>query len=319
MIEAQVDVARRVEGGDGVAEDVELLGGAGHRVDVHRRLVALHPRDVRVVEERDALGPDVQHALDGVREARAGLVRQAVDQVHVDRSHALLARPVDDAARQLLGLDALDGLLDLGVEVLDAHRDPVEAEVREDADLLVGRDAWVDLDGDLRAVRQVEARRDRAEETLELGGREARGRPAAPVELLDLAPADPRLLEPRELRLDGAEVALTPLVRPRDLHVAAAEQAQLRAVGDVGVEGERLVRTRVRSGREARGVVAGIEGLLRVLLPVDGRRIGRVPRRGRGVALEELLGHLESTRTRVRLRLASTQASAPVSTVSQRA
>ena len=52
------------------------FSAAPHRVDVHRRLVALHPRDVRVVEEGDALGPDVEHALDGVREARAGLVRR---------------------------------------------------------------------------------------------------------------------------------------------------------------------------------------------------------------------------------------------------
>ena len=110
---------------------------------------------------------------------------------------------------------------------------------------------------------------------------EGRGswRPAAPVELLDRSLLNAGALDEAELVLDGVEVAIASFVRAGDLHAAPAEQAQLRAVGDVRVERDGLVRPRSGGRLEALPVGLRVEGQVGVLLPVHRGGIGGVARR----------------------------------------
>ena len=68
-----------------------------------------------------------------------GLVGQAVDEVDVDAVEAERAGAGDQVARHFVGLDAMDGFLHFGVEILDAHAEAIEAELRRRFEVLA---AW---------------------------------------------------------------------------------------------------------------------------------------------------------------------------------
>ena len=82
---------------------------------------------VGVVIERDAVGGELEHLVDRLLERAAVLLGQAVDEVHVDGLEAVFAGGLHRGLRHLEGLDAVHGLLDVGVEVLDAEGHAVEA------------------------------------------------------------------------------------------------------------------------------------------------------------------------------------------------
>ena len=114
--------------------------GAGEERDLERRPgqallgqplhVRGHPRDEGERVDGDPLGTQADDLIEGVLEARFGLVGQPVDEVDVQRAEADGAGVVDQRPGLLVALDAVDRLLHLGREVLHAHRQPVEAERR---------------------------------------------------------------------------------------------------------------------------------------------------------------------------------------------
>ena len=169
-------------------EDRELRRLVG-QVRLEHALVLLHPRDVRVGVDGEAVRPDLEDAVDRRREALGRLVRQAVDEVDVDAREPQRARRADEVPRGLEGLDAVDRGLDLGIEVLHAHAQAVEPQRRERLEVPRRRHARVDLDADLRVRRELEALPDAAAETGQQLRREVRRRAAAQVELDDLSAA----------------------------------------------------------------------------------------------------------------------------------
>jgi hypothetical protein len=176
-----------------------------------------------------------------------------------------------------------DRVLHRGVEILDAHRDAREAALREPSDLLGGRDARVDLDGDLRAGRERERRLERIHQARHLRGREEGRRPAAPMELHHPPPVAERAGDERDLALEVVEVAVGEALIAADDDVAAAEGAAFRAEREVHVRRERVVGP-AGGGREGRGVRVGPEALVEL----DGGRVGRVAGAGPVVAREAL-------------------------------
>ena len=88
----------------------------------------LDPRHVRVAEHGEPVGLHLQHGVERFVERLRRLVRQAVDEVEVDRAVAQLAHPIHRLLRHLARLDAVDGLLHLRIEILHAHRGAVEAD-----------------------------------------------------------------------------------------------------------------------------------------------------------------------------------------------
>jgi hypothetical protein len=129
-------------------------------------------------------------------------------------------------------------LLDLGVEVLNAQADAVEAVFSEHLELGAGRDAWVHLDAPLRVFVGREARVEDLAHARELLRREEGGR-SSPDGELD-APALPPdgLGQHVGLALQVVQVGLGDAVVSRDLSVAGAVVAEAFAEGDVYVQGE---------------------------------------------------------------------------------
>jgi hypothetical protein len=80
------------------------------------------------------------------------LVRQAVDQIDVGAGEAEPPRLFEQGIRRFDALHAMHGLLDLGIEVLHAEADAVEAELAQDCQLLEGRDPRVDFDADFGVI-----------------------------------------------------------------------------------------------------------------------------------------------------------------------
>ena len=111
-------------------------------------------------------GDGLDHLVERGREPGHRLLRQAVDQVAVDRDEAVGAGGVDHQARLGLALDPVDRLLHLGIEVLDADRDPVEAELAEEGDGLGVDLARIDLDRDLGVGRDAERAAQHAHEVV---------------------------------------------------------------------------------------------------------------------------------------------------------
>ena len=239
---------------------------------------------MRVAEHGHAVGRERQHLVHGALESLGGLMGQSVDQVHVDAGKAQVARRLDQIARHLEGLNAVDGLLHFGIEVLNAQAQAIEAQALQAFQMLLGGDARVDFDADFGIGSERKALGGVTEQVFHLRGREIGGRSAAPVKLRHAALTRNVFGDVLDFFLERCQIGRRDAVILGDDHVAGAEQAQALAEGQVHVE---------RDGRLG-GVGLG-EELIEVVrsdvvLP-DGRgRVAGVARPGTVVAGEELLG-----------------------------
>ena len=252
--------------------ELDLGRGDGRHLDAPLRLEQV--RHVRVAVERDAVGRGRDHLVERRREAGHGLLRQAVDQVAVDRDEAVGAGGVDHEARLGLALDPVDGLLHLGVEILDPDRDPVEAEVAEEGDG-VGVDlARIDLDRDLGVRRDVERAAQHAHEVGHLVAGEEGRRAAAPVQLLDGGSPLDHAADDADLAADVPDVLGAAAVVLGDDLVAGAVVADGVAERHVDVQRQRLRVQRVALVARVQrvDVVLGPEAVVKAV----GGRVGRV-------------------------------------------
>ncbi len=87
----------------------------------------LEMRHMGVAEHREALRRQRQRHLDGVFDARLRLMRQAIDQIDVERADARFAQPFRRRTRFLEGLEAIDGALNLKIEILHANAGALDA------------------------------------------------------------------------------------------------------------------------------------------------------------------------------------------------
>jgi len=94
-------------------------------------LLFFQPGNVGVAEKSDAIGSEFQDLIHGVREAVGRLIGQAIDQVDVDAVKTEIASGEEQVARHFERLNTVDGFLHVGVKILDAHAEAVEAEFAE--------------------------------------------------------------------------------------------------------------------------------------------------------------------------------------------
>src|SRR5690348_14781877 len=83
MIHANIKVTGLNELQQACAEDLELHHALG-QVSDERALLFLQPRNMSVTEKRDAVWAKANDLVHGMREAFGRLVRQAIDQIHVN-------------------------------------------------------------------------------------------------------------------------------------------------------------------------------------------------------------------------------------------
>ena len=83
-----------------------------------------------VTVDGNAIRPWGDHSAQRTSKSLRGLMRQTIDQIHVDRLTPL-SRRLDQAQGLFDTLHPVHGLLHVGVEILHAEADPVEAEPRQ--------------------------------------------------------------------------------------------------------------------------------------------------------------------------------------------
>ena len=187
MVHADVDVAGARQTPDGERQDLQLRLGR-RQVGLPDAPLRLEQRgEVGVAVERNAVWIERDDLVERGVEAIQRLVRQAVDQIKADRAKAAGARFFDHAARLGLALHAMHRLLDRLVEVLDADRKAVEAQVGEECHAPGLGAARIHLDRDLGFRLAFELRVEQAHQRGHLLAREERRRAAAPVQLADPA------------------------------------------------------------------------------------------------------------------------------------
>ena len=218
---------------------------------------------------------------------------QAVNQVHVDAAISPAPRVIHQPRGLLAGLDAVDRLLHVVIEVLHAERDAVEAERRQRVEMLACRHARVGLERELGAGQRREVPQQSADQLVELRGRVVRGRAAAEMQLRELPALGELAGEQLDLAAQHSEVGNRDVLARRDDRVAAAEEAALLAERQVHVQRERRVAQRVRGGEALEVVV-----LADTFVELHRRRVARVARPRTVVSREEIDGDraLDGTR-----------------------
>ncbi len=198
----------------------------------------LHPRHVRVTEDRQPVRPQFDDLFQCFIEGFDGLIGKSVDQVQVDGWKTGRARPLDDLLGLLARLNAMHRRLHRRIEILHANRGPIESHLAQSGDVVVRQPPRINLHARLHVRREVEMLADGLAEPTNFVGREERRRAAAPMQLHHLA-----------LRIDAAAHLLHFLVQVfeveraffplrRDDGRAAAIPAKRFAEGDVEVKGK---------------------------------------------------------------------------------
>src|SRR5215468_6034178 len=91
-----------------------------------RSLLLFQPRNMSVAEERNAVRAEANDLVYGVREALSTLIRQSINQIHIDAVEAKLASSDDQVARHLEWLNTVHRLLHVRMKILDAHAQAIE-------------------------------------------------------------------------------------------------------------------------------------------------------------------------------------------------
>jgi hypothetical protein len=202
---------------------------------------------------------------------------QAVDQVGVDRVEADAPGVFHQGGHLLERLDAVHGLLNLGVEILDAEADAVETQAGDVREARRVHRARIDLDREFTARRQREAAAQHGHQFRQLSIGEERGRAAAQVQLRHGLPQAQLQGVQVDFARQRMQVCSPSLMLLRDDLVARAVVAQRLAERDVHVQGQRH-----RPGGRGAALHQGFRQLVgreRFHEPV-GRRIGGVARAG---------------------------------------
>ena len=166
-------------------------------------------------------------------------MREAVDEVHIDAVEAKFPGFDDEVSGELVRLNAVNRLLDLGVKILHAHAEAVEAKSAQNFEVSTACNARIDFDAQLRVRCEGEAFACEIEQVLDLFWSEICGGTSAPMKLHDGA-------RPRDAEADAVNFLFQDVeIRRRDFlvflddDVTRAEKAQAFAKRNVHVKRNR--------------------------------------------------------------------------------
>ena len=240
---------------------------------------------MRVRIQSDPVGPQFGHLGQGAVERLRGLLRQAVDQIDVDRLEPDPAGSLHERKHLLSGLRPVHRLLHRRVEILHAETEPVEAEFGQRVQALLVHGPGVDLDRILTTGGEREAASQHAHELAQLDVAE-KGRTApAQMQLRDhLAQTHVRGVE-IDLATQVAQVLRATFMVLGDDLVAGAVVAQRLTERNVHIQRQRHGRSEPLSPLfECLDVVGRTESLDEAV----GSRIGRVTRPWHVITAQQL-------------------------------
>src|SRR6266478_5947918 len=286
VVHADVEIPSLEKLEQAYAEDFEFLH-AFREMCGEGALLFLQPRHVRVAEESDTIRGEFENLNHGVGESDCRLEGKAVNQIDVDAIEAEIASGEEQVARHLVRLDAVHRLLHVGMEVLNAHAETVEAEFAQRFEMLARGYTGVDFDPNLTVGVEMEMFFCECEEILDLLGCQVGGSAAAPMELDYGAILRDALADALQLLLENAEVGRRDVLVFLNDDVTRAKQAETFAEGNVHVQRN--------GGPGAVGLfvhpfeVSGAESVV----PDRGGRITGIARPGTIVLCEEFLAYVE--------------------------
>ena len=254
----------------------EFLFGAGQVFVMDLALRLEHVRHVRITVDRQAVRTHRHHCVQGARESIKCLQGQAVDQVHVDRAHALLAAGLQHGHGFFHALDAVDGHLHLRIEILHPQTGAVEADAGKFPDVFRGDVTRIQFNGEIafRPFAEAEMPAHRVQQPLQQGGTQEVGRATTQVHLDHFTIQVEKRCYQRDLFLQARQIGFTQRSVVGDLAIAATVETGVAAIRDVRVQrqlprerphiavgGHARVLRRTETGMEIRG--GGIRGVTR--------------------------------------------------------
>jgi hypothetical protein len=220
-------------------ELAQPVNGAGKLRLVDQLLMRLHPRHVRVAEQRHVRRFQARGPFDHRQYLGLGLQRQPVHQVEVDVLDTVPAQPPHDTRDHRERLQAVDRALHIRIEVLHADRGAVDAGRGQRRDVLLRRVPRVEFDRDLGAGREVESLAQESDQRQPVLRRQHGRAAAAEMQMANGEALRQRVRDQRDLPVQGGQVGTDRLVAVDYLGVATAEPAHRVAERDADVERQR--------------------------------------------------------------------------------
>src|SRR5215469_13689467 len=147
MVHPNIEISGLNELQQARAENLKLRH-AFRQMSDERALLFLEPWNVRVTKKRYAVWAKADDLIHRVREALGRLVRQAINQVHVNALESQPPRADKQVARHFKRLYTMHRLLHFRLKILNPHAQPVEAQLAKSFQMCAGGDAGIDLDAD---------------------------------------------------------------------------------------------------------------------------------------------------------------------------
>src|SRR4029079_4286522 len=210
---------------------------------------------MRVAVNRQAIRSAREHRVERARESGDRLLRQAVDQIDIDRTEAVGSARVDGAPRFFYALHAVHRALHFRIEVLHAQARAVEPDARVLSYVACLDLARIKLDREiaLGAAAESEVVAYGLQQHAEVGRPHEVRRAAAEVYLHDFAIVIEQRAVHRDFALQALEVGTRTTDVARDDAIAAAVEAGTEAEWHVHVQRQ---LARQRPGVAVRDVLA---------------------------------------------------------------
>src|SRR5437588_2872496 len=242
VVHADVEIAGLKKLEQANAKDLKFFH-AFRKVSGEGTLLLLQPRHVRVTEKGYAIRGQSKNLIHGVGKSICRLVGKAVNQIDVDTIEAEIARGEEQVARHFVRLNAVHGLLHIGVEVLNAHAETVEAQLAQRFEMLARGHARVDLDANFTVGVKMEMLFRECEQIRDLFGCQVRWCAAAPMELDDGAILRDAAADAFHLPLQHLKIRRCHTLVFLNDHIARAKKAQAFTEGNMHVERNRCPGT----------------------------------------------------------------------------
>ena len=116
---------------------------------------------MRVIENGDAVGRNINHFFDRFGKIRQSLMRQTVNQINIDAFVTEFTRPNHSLARDFFRLHAVDRFLHLQIKILHAETRAVKTDVAECFEMFTRQVSRVNLDARFQIVGEIKFRFDK--------------------------------------------------------------------------------------------------------------------------------------------------------------
>ena len=264
-------------------EHLTLLFALWQTILLQNLLTRERPRNMCIREGHQAVRLEFHGLFDATGKAFHGLMRQAIQEVHIDTRTGFPENGHDIGYRHGRCL-AMYCLQDLLVEVLNTEAETVEAGFDQGFPILFVHPTGMALDGDFRLLNGLESLQYMFVQGCQFGSRQEGRCTATVMDLGNLAVLPDKRKHQVDFLVQGGNVSFQRVVFGSGIRVASAVVAQSSAERDVEIEGQEFGLFFVGSKNSILVFL-----FAKVLVEEVGRWIARVARYRDIVFIDQLL------------------------------